>query len=59
MAHASRNPDGPSASPDTPPPETEEKPPDRDGVPPGETVEEKTRRDRNAGDVADDLADFA
>lgn len=59
MAHASRIPDGPSAPPQTPPPKTEEKTPDRDGGPPAETVEEKTRRDRNAGDVADDLADFA
>lgn len=59
MAHASRNPAGPSAPPETSPPETEEETPNRDKSHPGETPEETARRDRDAGDVADDLADFA
>lgn len=59
MAHASRTPAGPSDQADSTPPKPGADAPERQEAPPAETVEEKTRRDRNAGDVADDLADFA
>jgi hypothetical protein len=59
MIDASGNPGGPSAPQESPPPRTGEDAPDRDEAPSGETLEEKTRRDRDAGDVADDIADFA
>jgi hypothetical protein len=58
MGHAGTTPAGPSQEMNPEPPRKDAAP-DRGEAPSGETLEEKTRRDRQAGDVADDLADFA